>query len=174
MDRRHLLLAAALSPFLASGARAQDGFKLKRLDEPAVLPEIRYLDPAGNETALGALAGRVVILNLWATWCLPCREEMPSLDRLQANYPKDRLTVLALSVDRASQDQVEAFLKEVGATNLTLGLDPKNRVPRLLKVPGLPATLVIDKQGREIGRLYGGAAWDGPEAAALIDGLLAA
>ena len=167
MDRRLLLVAALMA--LPASTFAAEEFDFKRSSERTAVPEIEYLDESGNETDLAALKGRVVVLNLWATWCAPCKEEMPSLDRLQAKYAKDDMTVLALSVDRAPPERVRRFLDEVQVANLVVGRDPTVRAARILKAPGLPATLVIDKEGREVGRLLGIAAWDGPEATALID-----
>lgn len=173
MKRRCLLLLTALIGLACLEAKAAEEFKFQKLDERAALPEIKYLDGSGNETDLAALQGRVVVLNLWATWCAPCREEMPSLDRLQANYPKDKVTVLALSVDRAGPERVQQFLADVGVENLEIGRDPTVKAARLLNAPGLPATLLIDRQGLEVGRLLGIAEWDGPEAVALIDAVVA-
>ncbi|WP_159710692.1 TlpA family protein disulfide reductase [Geminicoccus flavidas] len=171
MNRR-LLLTTALASLAGTGTLAAEKFDFRRLPEPAALPQIKYLDESGNETDLAALEGRVVVLNLWATWCAPCRTEMPSLDRLQAKYPKEEVVVLALAVDRAAREKVDQFMDEVGATALVVGHDQTAKAARLLNAPGLPATLVIDREGREVGRLLGIAEWDGPEATALVDELL--
>ncbi|WP_169728361.1 TlpA family protein disulfide reductase [Geminicoccus roseus] len=173
MDRRRLLLTTALASLAGWTANAAEKFDFRKPDERTALPEIKYLDESGNETDLSALQGRVVVLNLWATWCAPCRTEMPSLDRLQAKYPKEEVLVLALSVDRAPAEKVQAFMDEVGAEHLTIGRDPTVKAARLLGAPGLPATIVIDQEGLEVGRLLGIAEWDGPQATALIDELLA-
>lgn len=172
MHRRRLLLTAALASLIGAKAIASEEFDFRKPDERTALPQIKYLDASGNETDLSALQGRVVVLNLWATWCAPCRAEMPSLDRLQAMYPKDKVLVLALSVDRAETDKVHQFLDEIGVTHLEVGRDPTVKAARLLKSPGLPATIVIDQEGFEVGRVLGVAEWDGPEATALIDSLL--
>jgi thiol-disulfide isomerase/thioredoxin len=137
------------------------------------VPDLRFRDMQGNETGLAAFRGRAVVLNLWATWCAPCREEMPSLDRLQAMFPKEELVVLALSVDRAGPERVQAFLAEIGVTNLAVYRDPKAAAARILKLPGLPATILIDRAGREAGRLFGIAQWDAPAAVAAVKALLA-
>jgi thiol-disulfide isomerase/thioredoxin len=174
LDRRRLLLFTALASLIGFKARAADDFKFQKLDERTALPEIKYLDGSGNETDLSALKGRVVVLNLWATWCAPCRTEMPSLDRLQAKYPKDQVLVLALSVDRAAPEKVQQFMDEIGVQRLEVGRDPTVKAARLLNAPGLPATILIDKNGLEVGRLLGIAEWDGPAALALVDSLLEA
>ena len=172
MNRRRLLELAALACLIGGRVNASEGFDFRKLDQPAALPEIKYLDASGNETDVAALKGRVVVLNLWATWCAPCRTEMPSLDRLQAKYPKDQMTVLALSVDRAPASKVQAFMDELAVTHLTVGRDPTVKAARTIGSPGLPTTLLISKDGMEVGRLYGTAEWDGAQATAMIDELL--
>ncbi len=133
------------------------------------LPPLRFIDMQGNETGLDAFKGKVVVLNLWATWCAPCREEMPSLRSLAAQLDPARAMVLALSVDRAAQDRVERFIEEIGgAGQMLVYRDPKAVAARALKLPGLPATILVDARGQEAGRLLGIAAWDSPEALAIV------
>lgn len=165
---RPLLLVLALSPVAAAAAEAPI-----ETGEPKPLPPLVFQTLEGEETSLDAFKGRVVVLNLWATWCAPCREEMPSLDRLQARFADQPVTVLALSVDRAGPERVRAFLDEIGVERLHVYRDPKAAATRTLRVPGLPATLLIDKQGREVGRVLGIAQWDGPAAVAAVERLLA-
>ena len=112
------------------------------------------------------------MLNLWATWCAPCRREMPSLDRLQAKYGGDGLEVIALSLDRGDIAKVRAFFDELAISNLAIYQDPKGRAGRELAAPGLPTTVVIDRAGQEVGRLLGPAEWDSPEALAVIEALM--
>ena len=116
--------------------------------------------------------GRVVLLNLWATWCAPCRKEMPALDRLQQALGSDRFEVVALSVDRGGIEKSKAFFDEIGVKALKLYVDPSTRATSKLKAVGLPATLLIDEQGREIGRLTGPAEWDSEDAKRLIQAVL--
>jgi thiol-disulfide isomerase/thioredoxin len=141
--------------------------------EPKPLPPLAFQTLDGKEATMDAFAGKVVVLNLWATWCAPCREEMPSLDRLQARFADQDVVVLALSVDRAGPERVREFLDEVGVQHLHVYRDPKAAATRALKVPGLPATLLVDRQGREAGRVLGIAQWDGPAAVAAVERLLA-
>lgn len=160
-----LAMAAALSP--ASAAPVTVG-------EPRPLPEVTFETMDGAPASLGDFRGKVVVLNLWATWCAPCREEMPSLDALQAQFDPQEMVVLALSVDRAGPERVQAFLDEIGVTRLSVYRDPKAAATRTLKAPGLPTTLLIDRQGREVGRIMGVAEWDGPEAVAAVRSILEA
>lgn len=129
-------------------------------------------------TALGLLVvvlwtkidfkGRAVVLNLWATWCVPCRQEMPSLDRLQAKLGGPRFQVLAVSIDKQGATVVQPFYRELGLQSLGIYLDPSGQAPSVLGVEGVPVTLLINAQGREIGRKLGALEWDSP---AMIDTL---
>jgi thiol-disulfide isomerase/thioredoxin len=141
--------------------------------EPKPAPELAFLDAQGNELSLADFRGKVVILNLWATWCAPCRREMPSLDRLQAAHGDDGLMVLPLSLDRGEIDKIRTFYDEVGLPNLGIYHDPQAAAGRAFGAYGLPTTIVIDRQGREIGRLLGPAEWDSEEALALVQAVLA-
>ena len=140
--------------------------------EPEALPEIKFQDAEGRERALSEWRGKVVLLNLWATWCLPCRKEMPSLDRLEAALGSDKFQVVALSVDRKGIEASKKFLDEIKVEKLGLYVDPTARANTNLRVIGLPATLLIDAEGREIGRLLGPAEWDSEEAKRLIQTVL--
>jgi thiol-disulfide isomerase/thioredoxin len=142
--------------------------------EPAPAPKITFLDAEGKELSLADFEGKVVVLNLWATWCAPCRHEMPSLDRLQAGHGGLDLQVVALSLDRGdSLEKIRRFYEEVGVEHLALYRDPEAEVGRAFRAPGLPTTIVIDAAGREIGRVLGAAEWDSPEAIALLKAVAA-
>jgi len=136
--------------------------------EPEVLPDLRFQDATGRERSLADWRGKVVLLNLWATWCAPCRKEMPALDRLQKEMGSDTFEVVAVSVDRTGLAGAKKFLDEFGIGKLALYADPTARLSSTLRAAGLPATLLIDGQGREIGRLLGPAEWDGDDAKRLI------
>ena len=135
---------------------------------PEDLPEVKFLDAAGKERTLADWRGKVVLLNLWATWCLPCRKEMPALDRLQREMGSDKFQVVAVSVDRTGLPGAKKFLADTGAETLALYADPTARMATTLRAAGLPATLLLDRQGRELGRLLGPAEWDGEDAKRLI------
>ena len=140
---------------------------------PEPLPALTFQTMDGREASLANYAGKVIVLNLWATWCAPCREEMPSLDRLQTRFADRDLVVLALSVDRAGPERVQQFLDEIGVKQLHVYRDPKAAATRAVRVPGLPATLLVDRRGNEVGRVLGIAEWDGPAAVAVVEKLLA-
>jgi thiol-disulfide isomerase/thioredoxin len=135
---------------------------------PAPVPELALAGGDGKALTLADFKGKVVLLNLWATWCGPCVEEMPALDRLQARLGGPDFTVIALSVDRQGRSLVEPFLEKLAVKNLAMYLDTGNTAMRALKVRGLPTTLLLDRDGREIGRMEGAAAWDSPAAEALL------
>ncbi len=156
-------VTSPLSP-LAKGNVA--GFIVKPEKPPVAA--ISFKDAAGKDVTLKAFEGRVVLLNLWATWCAPCRKEMPGLNALQKEMGGSDFQVVALSLDLKGLAASEAFLKEVGADALALYIDEDATALDALQAPGLPTTLLIDRQGRELGRLLGPAEWNSPEAKALI------
>jgi thiol-disulfide isomerase/thioredoxin len=139
---------------------------------PEALPEATFQDATGKERTLADWRGKVVLVNLWATWCLPCRKEMPSLDRLQKELGSDKFEVVAVSVDRKGLDASKKFLDETQVKDLGLYVDASARLTSTFKVVGLPATLLIDVQGRELGRLLGPAEWDSGDAKRLIRSVL--
>jgi thiol-disulfide isomerase/thioredoxin len=141
-------------------------FVFTKTREP--LPDILFLDGAGSQRSLKDWHGKVVLLNLWATWCAPCRKEMPALDRLQVALGSDQFEVVALSVDRTGLDGAKKFLDQINVQSLKLYADPAARIGSQLRVAGLPATLLLDREGREIGRLTGPAEWDSADAKRLI------
>lgn len=145
----------ALGPFVAH-------------QSPAPAPDLAFTGGDGKPLTLADFKGRIVLLNLWATWCGPCVEEMPALDRLQARRGGRDFAVVALSVDRQGRSLVEPFLEKLGVRNLAMYLDTGNAAMRALNIRGLPTTLLIDRDGREIGRMEGSASWDSPGAEALI------
>lgn len=142
-------------------------------EPPRPVPEVTFTTAAGDPRSLDDFRGQVVLLNLWATWCAPCVEEMPALDRLQARLGGPDFQVVAVSSDRGGAEVVEPFFRKQGLTALPVYLDPDNRVARALGVHALPTTVLIDRAGREVGRLQGAAAWDSPEALELLRPYLA-
>jgi len=137
------------------------------------VPELTFLDAEGNERSLQDFQGRVVVLNLWATWCAPCRKEMPSLDRLQASIGGDDLEVVALAVDRGDLTKVLTFYDEVNLEHLAVYHDSSAKAGRTLRAPGLPTTLIIDREGKEVGRVLGDAEWDGDDVITLLNAVIA-
>ena len=142
-------------------------------EAPRPLPEIGFEDGGANARRLADFRGKVVLLNVWATWCVPCRREMPTLDRLQATLGGPGFEVVALSIDRAGLEVVRKFYAEIGVAHLAMYIDSASKVTRELGIAGLPATLLIDREGRELGRLIGPAEWDSPAMIAFLKGFIA-
>lgn len=169
--------AAALAATLAiaakprqAGAAADGGLsKLRETPEGRPPPEgLVFLDAEGRETGFAAFRGRGLVVNFWATWCPPCVAEMPSLDRAQALLAPEGIEVLPLSSDRGGLAQVAPFYARAAIRHLRIWLDPRGAAGRALGVRGLPTTLILDRAGRETGRLEGEAEWDRPELLAAI------
>ncbi len=139
---------------------------------PQPVPELEFHDGEGKTVHLSDFKGKLVLLNLWATWCVPCREEMPDLNELQGAMGSDKFQVLALSVDKDGLELARSFLKEVKADHLALYNDPTSGANFKVKGYGLPTTLLISPEGDELGRIVGPAEWNKPEAQALIEAAL--
>lgn len=163
-----LAVAAELPAELLTGAMAN--FTPSKPAVPA--PEIAFVDLDGKEMSLQAFRGKVVLLNFWATWCAPCRREMPDLDALQARFGGPDFAVLALSLDRKGPEAVPPFFAEVGVERLEVYNDRTMKSMRAFLAPGLPTTVLLDRHGKQLGRLIGPAEWASPEAIALIEHVL--
>lgn len=137
-------------------------------DDPQPVSEAKFKDADGNTLTLADFRGKVLLVNLWATWCAPCKREMPEIDHLQGLLGGDDFKVIILSQDRGGFPKVNAFLEEIGVEHLTPYVDKSTKSSRLFKALGLPTTFVVDRQGREVGRLVGPAQWDAPESVALL------
>jgi thiol-disulfide isomerase/thioredoxin len=140
--------------------------------EPKPAPEISFFDGDGDVRTLSEYRGKVLVLNLWATWCAPCRQEMPTLDRLQTILGGPDFEVVALSVDREGRPAVEAFYEELGLEALAIYVDDSAKASRVLGAFGLPTTLLVNRDGEEIGRLLGPAEWDSPAMVRFLGDLL--
>jgi len=153
---------------VAANTAPSDAFNFSFFDQPRALPELRFVDGENRALSLADFRGRPLLLNIWATWCVPCRKEMPALDRLQVAIDKSQLLVLPLSIDRKGVPVVKQFYQELGLRALGIYVDQSGKASSELGAVGLPTTLLIDRDGREIGRKIGPAEWDSPEMIALI------
>ncbi len=164
--------AAGSSPLagLNKGAMAALLVRPKPLD----LPPFDFADGNGATKSLADFKGKVVLLNIWATWCVPCREEMPALDKLETELGGKDFAVVAVNIDKGGPDKARAFLQETGATHLALYTDPSGKLFAALKAVGMPTTLVLDRDGKEIARLVGPADWSSPEAKRVVEAAIAA
>ena len=156
-------------------AAAQDPLRALDLMGPAsteVPRDFTVPTPDGASLTLAGYRGRVVLLNFWATWCVPCREEMPAMERLSQRFRDRGLVVLAISVDAPGSPAVVPFAKELGLT-YPIGLDPKMALARQYGVRGLPASFLLDRTGAVVGRALGSRDWDSPAAHGVVEWLLA-
>ena len=140
--------------------------------KPMQMPDLAFQDETGSPKKLSDFKGRTILLNLWATWCVPCRKEMPALDNLQGKLGSKNFEVVAVNIDTSGPDKPKAFLKDGKLTRLDFFADPKAKVFQDLKTAGLalgmPTSVLVDGQGCEIAALSGGAGWDSDEAINLI------
>jgi thiol-disulfide isomerase/thioredoxin len=159
--------ADKLGPFVRGEVASMS---LARPSNP--LPQLAFTKDDGAKMTLADFKGRTVLLNLWATWCVPCRQEMPALDRLQAAQGSDEFSVVALNIDTAKLDRVRAFWTETRIANLTFYADSTAEAFQALKqggdILGLPTTILVGPDGCEIGTMAGPAQWDSKDALALL------
>jgi thiol-disulfide isomerase/thioredoxin len=139
---------------------------------PLLIPDLAFHDASGSERRLSQWRGRTVLLNLWATWCIPCRKEMPALDQLQATLGSPQFEVVSINIDTRDADKPRAWLKEVGVTRLGYYADSSAKVFQDLKLVGraigMPTTVLVNPQGCEIGTIAGPAEWASEDALKLV------
>lgn len=157
----------------ASGAAEPEFPQFSPSTPPRPAPDLTLKTRSGELVQLGDFRGRPVLLNIWATWCVPCVAEMPSLEALAAERAGTPLAIMAVSVDRKGESVVAPFVQKFKLAKLPIYLDPESNAPHAFGVDALPTTILIDRGGREIGRFLGPVPWDGPAARRLIDRLLA-
>lgn len=164
---KHALFAVLLwlaAPVAALAAPL--GFTIH--DAPQDLPEVRFVTEDGARKTLENFRGKVILLNIWATWCPPCVKEMPTLDALQADLGSSKFEVVTLSIDTGGVPAVRKFYDKVGVTNLGLYVDQTMLAFTNLRVAGLPTTLIVGADGRELARLVGPATWNTPDMEAFL------
>ncbi len=132
-----------------------------------------FTDPDGNEFSLADWQGKYVLVNFWATWCAPCRKEMPSLDALQTEFGGDDFDVVTIATGRNKVPAINRFFAEIEVTNLPILLDPKQKLAREMAVLGLPISVLLNREGQEIARLRGDADWYSDSARAIIAAMIA-
>jgi thiol-disulfide isomerase/thioredoxin len=139
--------------------------------QPSPAPAISLTDSTGQTVELSALRSKLVIINLWATWCAPCLREMPSLERLQSQLG-ERIAVLAVSEDRGGNKAVEPFIDKLGLKSVKIYIDPNSEVGRAFGVRGLPTSFLIDREGKVVGRVEGAAEWNSSKMLGVLKPLL--
>lgn len=175
---RMIMHAVVYTAFaFGANAGALDGLlvgdmnKLAVHSAPVPLPDAALLDASEAEHSMAEYRGKWVVLNFWATWCAPCREEMPSLDRLQAALPA--IAVVPVATGRNPVAAIQKFNTEAGVMHLPVLRDPKSGLAHAMGVLGLPLTVIINPEGQEVARLIGSAEWDSPAAVAVLTALIA-
>ncbi|MBP1806596.1 TlpA family protein disulfide reductase [Rubellimicrobium aerolatum] len=173
------LYTAALLAANAAGAqdlaslREGDMRKLVIHEEPQSVPDASFQGDDGAEMTLQDLAGDVIVLNFWATWCAPCREEMPTLANLQKELGDEGVRVVTVATGRNDPVALDEFLTEAGADALPRWRDPQQGLARAMGVLGLPVTVILNREGQEVARLTGDADWSSPSAQAILRALAA-
>ncbi len=176
LPRRSLLAAAGTvaAALPLRKPRAQDAGALESiatlhaLHQPRKLDDLKWLAADGTAVSLADFAGKGVVLNLWATWCVPCVREMPALDALAQAVAGSGVVVLPLSSDRGGAQAVQRFYDQRGIKRLPVMLDPGSAVSEALNIRGIPTTFLIDKHGQEVGWLEGAIDWASPDAITVV------
>ena len=151
--------------------REGDMKKLVLHEAPLSVPEAVLLDAEDGEHSLADYKGKWVVLNFWATWCAPCRREMPSLERLQSTMPE--IEVVPVATGRNAVEGIKRFFEEAGVKTLPILRDPQSSLARGMSVMGLPVTVILNPEGQEVARLIGDAEWDSDSAKAVLTALVA-
>lgn len=175
-----LLLSALIYTALTLGANAADIAALRDGDmkklviheTPVEVSQAVFTTPGGAEHSLADWKGQYVLLNFWATWCAPCRHEMPSLDALNAELGGEDFAVVPVATGRNAVPGIRKFFDEEGIETLPILLDPKQKLARDMAVLGLPITVILNPEGQEIARLRGDADWASDSAKAIVAALL--
>jgi thiol-disulfide isomerase/thioredoxin len=165
---------AAAADLKALDTRA-DGSRVLNMvvhQEPRTVPAIGFVDGAGNRHSLKSFRGKIVALHFWATWCMPCREELPTVDAAQEALSGENFTFVPLSVDRDGAELVTRYYADNGIHHLPVYIDEGMDAARALLVNGIPYTILIDREGREIARVLGDRNWATPDALALLRHLI--
>jgi thiol-disulfide isomerase/thioredoxin len=169
--------AAACAPAMAAASRLAplahgEVAALSVARVPFQVPDLAFKDAQGQEHRLSEWRGRTVLLNLWATWCVPCRKEMPALDALQAAVGSDKFEVVTINIDTRDPEKPLAFLKDAGVKHLAYYADQSAKAFTELKMAGkafgMPTTLLVDPAGCEIGEMAGPAEWDSADGVKLV------
>lgn len=152
--------------------REGDMRKLNFHGDPYPPSTVAFTAENGEEMTLAAYGGQIVLVNFWATWCDPCRAEMPHLAALQDALGGDDFQVVTVATGRNPRPAMEAFFEDIGVDNLPLHADPRQALARNMGVLGLPASVILDRDGREIARLLGEADWSSDSARAILTALI--
>jgi len=160
--------ANAADPAALEALKAGDMRKLAVHTQPEDSSDKVFTTPEGESLTIADFQGRTVLLNFWATWCAPCRKEMPSLDAVQVALGGDTFEVVAVATGRNEIRAIKTFFAKYGVNNLKIYLDPKSDLARDMGILGLPTTAILNADGKEVGRLSGDADWASEDALAVL------
>jgi thiol-disulfide isomerase/thioredoxin len=146
--------------------------KLAFAAEPSAVPSTTFTDASGAEHSLADWRGKYVLVNFWATWCAPCRKELPELDALNRDFGGEDFAVVTIATGRNPVPAIERLFAEVGVESLPILLDPKQALSRDMGVLGLPVSVILGPEGHEIARMSGDAEWNSDSARAIIGALV--
>ncbi len=162
-------LAGVAADFAAVAAlREGDMKKLVLHEAPQAIADVELVDLDDQPHRLTDHAGKWLVVNFWATWCAPCRKEMPTLSNLQTAMAGEPVEVITVATGSNPVPAIRKFIGEIGATNLPLYRDPKQQLAREMSIMGLPVTVILDPEGREVARLIGDAEWDSESAVSIL------
>ncbi len=147
--------------------------KLVFSSAPKDVSQVVFHDPDGGEHQLSDWQGKYVMVNFWATWCAPCRKEMPALDSLQNEFGGDTFEVVTIAAGRSALPAINRFFEEIEVTSLPILLDPKNKLASKMAVFGMPTTMILNPEGQEIARMRGDAEWYSDSGRAIIAAMIA-
>lgn len=156
----------------AEALREGDMRKLVFHSAPVPSSDVAFLSENGEDTTLADYQGKYIVLNFWATWCAPCRHEMPQLSALQATMGGPEMDVVTIATGRNPVPAMQRFFDEIGVENLPLHTDARQNLARSLGVLGLPVTIILDPDGNEIARMQGDADWSSESAIAIMGALI--
>lgn len=163
-----LLALAVWCATVIPGIAGPQGFSLYSM--PQDMPKVRFVTEDGTRKTLSDFRGKAILVNIWATWCPPCVTEMQTLDTSQVDLRGQGFDVVALSIDTGGAPIVRRFFDKVGIKHLNIAVDPTQLSFTNLRIAGLPTTLLINADGKEVGRLVGPATWNDPEMEAFLKG----
>lgn len=166
-----LALLSALTLFSGCTKKSEQPQATAGVKEASPAPDINVISLKNEPLKLSDLKGKVVMLNFWATWCPPCREEIPSMMKLNTTMAGQPFQMVAVSIDEGGVPAIEAFFKESGFS-LPTYTDPDGKAAKAYGVTGVPETFIIDKNGKMVKKVIGGMAWDSPQAVSFLQDLM--
>jgi len=152
--------------FLISNSLANDVSEIKNIvihKDPKIHNNVIFLDKKDQKINIKKFSGNLVLLNFWATWCEPCKEEMPSLDRLQVNPNVDNLEIIAINIGKENKNKVNKFFLDLDIKNFEPHYDPPITLAKIFSLRGIPTSIIFDKNGKEFARIIGSINFDDPK-----------